>query len=92
MRLRFPELFRECGVTPYELARRSGGLISVRTAYRWQQLGGREKAFDGALLEDLCDILGVGIAQVIERERGAGSARAARRGTHLFTQRVRSRG
>lgn len=74
MRLRFPELFRECGVTPYQLARRSGGRIGVRTAYRWQRQRGRQKTFDGELLEDLCDILGVGIMQVIEREprrRGA---------------------
>jgi hypothetical protein len=68
MRLRFPELFRECGITPYQLAKRSKGRIAVSTAYRWQQLAGRVKSFDGEVVEDLCDILDLELAQVIELE------------------------
>lgn len=56
-------------MTPLQLAKRSHGRIGVSTAYRWQQLRGRVKTFDAEVLESLCDILGVDVTQVIERER-----------------------
>ena len=68
VRLRFPELLRECQITPRELAARSRGRIAPSTVYRWVQLAGRLKSVDTQALDDLCDILGVEVAHVIERE------------------------
>jgi DNA-binding Xre family transcriptional regulator len=68
VRLRIPEVLRERRVTPRELAALSAGRLAVSTVYRWVQLEGRLKSLDTQALDDLCDILGVEIAQVIERE------------------------
>lgn len=64
VRLRVADLMEERGVTPYRLAAASGGRIAQRTAYR---LANREKA---ALYPEeiaaLCDVLGVGLAELFE--------------------------
>ena len=41
VRLRIPELLEEHGLTPYRLSKRSGGRISLSTAYRLVRLKGR---------------------------------------------------
>jgi DNA-binding Xre family transcriptional regulator len=69
VRLRFPELFDELGITALELARRSGGRIGESTAYKWQKLRGRVARIDCETVEDLCEALGVGLADVLELER-----------------------
>lgn len=69
MRYRLPELMEGKGWTAYELAKRSNGRISMRTIYRIVKQEGRVTQFDGALVEALCDTLGVGIAELLEREK-----------------------
>jgi hypothetical protein len=69
MRLRFPELWEEHQITPLEMARQSGGRIGVATVYRWQRLRGRVDRIDGALVEVVCELLGVGLTEVLELER-----------------------
>jgi hypothetical protein len=78
VRLRFPELFAELGVTALQVARQvaafqvsrgSKSPLSRSTVYRWQQLEGRVETFDGDLIEDLCEVLGVKLTDVIELER-----------------------
>lgn len=61
MRLRLPELLTEHKppLTPYEVAKRSNGRISLSTIYRLTKKQGRVQLFDGALLEALCDVLGI---------------------------------
>lgn len=58
IRLRIPELLAEHGLTPYALAKRSQGRISMSTAYRLRQSGGRLETFSGDLIEGLCDAFG----------------------------------
>jgi DNA-binding Xre family transcriptional regulator len=70
VRLRIPELLTERGLTPYHLAKNSGGRISLSAAYRYSRLKGRVKSFDGELLEALCDVLGVGPGELLERDNG----------------------
>ena len=57
------------GWTAYELAKRSKGRISMRTVYRICQQEGRVKQFDGGLVEALCDTLGIGVGDLLEREK-----------------------
>jgi hypothetical protein len=59
VRLRIPELLEEHGLTPYHLSKRSGGRISLSTAYRLVRLHGRVRRFEADMLEVLCDVLGV---------------------------------
>lgn len=68
MRLRFPELFDELGLTALQIARMSGGRIDQSTVYRWQQLKGRVRRIDCEVIEDLCEALGLGLTEVIELE------------------------
>lgn len=69
MRLRLPELFQEARLTPYEFAKLSDGRVSLSAAYRVVRMKGRLATFDGDLLEALCDVLGVGLDDLFERER-----------------------
>jgi DNA-binding Xre family transcriptional regulator len=78
VRLRFPELFNELGVTALQVARRVAALqvarrstrpLSQSTVYRWQQLEGRVRTIDCEVIEDLCEALGVGLTDVIELDR-----------------------
>ena len=74
MRLRLPELLSEKGrkLTPYGLAKRSGGRISMSAAYRYVRLKGRIASFDGELLEALCDALEVAPGELLERDKRRG--------------------
>lgn len=78
MRLRIPELFHELGVTALEVARQVAALqiargskspLSRSTVYRWQQLEGRVATIDCEVIEDVCEVLGVELTDVIELER-----------------------
>lgn len=69
MRYRLPELIDKKGWTAYELAKRSGGAIKLTTVYRLVRQQGRVKQFDGALVEALCDTLGVSLGELLERDK-----------------------
>lgn len=68
MRLRIRELLTEKGMTPYKLARLSGGRISLSTLYRILRANGRAPTFESKLLDAICDVLGVGPGELLERE------------------------
>jgi len=78
IRLRFPELLEERGVTGYALSVATGGKISMSTVYRWVRARGRIQTIDTSLLEALCDALDAGPADVLELE---GKRRHRRRPT-----------
>ena len=67
LRLRVPELLAKRQMTPYALAKRSGGRISMSTAYRLLDNDGRLETFSAALLEGLLDVFEVDIAELLER-------------------------
>lgn len=70
VRLRFPELLDEHKppLTPYALAKKSEGRISLSVAYRLIRRKGAARYFDSELLEALCDVLGVKPGDLLERE------------------------
>jgi DNA-binding Xre family transcriptional regulator len=67
LRLRLPELLERRGMTPYALAKASGGRISMSTAYRLARLRGRLETFDRDVLDALCDVLQVEPGELLER-------------------------
>src|SRR5438876_652681 len=69
IRLRFPELLKQRGLTGYALSVATGGKISMSTVYRWVRARGRVKTIDTALLEALCEALDAGPAEVLEFKR-----------------------
>jgi DNA-binding Xre family transcriptional regulator len=72
MRLRLPELLQEQKppMTPYAVAKASGGRISLSTIYRLARQKGQVDSFDAELLEALCDVLGCEPGDLLERRRG----------------------
>lgn len=68
MRIRLPELLEEHQVTPYEIAKRSDGRISASTLYRLNRKRGVVELISADLLEALCDVLGVGPGDLLERD------------------------
>jgi DNA-binding Xre family transcriptional regulator len=64
MRLRLPELLG--GMTPYRLAKESGGRISLSTAYRLVRKNGRLANFDAEMLAALCDVLNAKPGELLE--------------------------
>jgi DNA-binding Xre family transcriptional regulator len=68
LRVRIPELLERRKLTPYELSKRSGGRISMSTAYRLNRNRGRAHTFDSELLEQLCAALDVGPGELLERD------------------------
>ncbi len=67
LRLRFPELLEERGLTPNAFAKLTGGAISDATAYRLVKLRGKLKTFDPRLLEAICNALDVKPGDLIEQ-------------------------
>jgi len=59
-----PELLGD--MTPYRLAKESGGRISLSTAYRLVRLNGRLATFDAGMLAALCDVLGAKPSELLE--------------------------
>jgi DNA-binding Xre family transcriptional regulator len=71
VRIRLPELLGE--MSPYALAKKSEGRISMSTAYRLARLKGRVKTFDAGLLEAICDTLGIeDMNKLLERDKKRG--------------------
>ncbi|HXE58500.1 MAG TPA: helix-turn-helix transcriptional regulator [Gemmatimonadales bacterium] len=66
IQLRVQELLRARGMTPYRLAKASGGRISLSSAYRLARADGRFSCIRASVLEALCDIFSVGPGDVIE--------------------------
>ena len=69
LRLRFPELLDERGMTPYAFSKATEGRVSMSTAYRIVRMRGRLATFDATLLDAICDVLKVKPGQLFERER-----------------------
>lgn len=69
VRLRLPELMKQRDLTAYAVSRRSGGRISMSTAYRLARLKGRVHNFNADMLEALCDVFGVEPGDLLERDR-----------------------
>lgn len=65
MRLRVDELLRSRGMTPYALAKASGGVISLSAAYRLA--GGEFRAIGAMVMDTLCEILRVEPGELFER-------------------------
>ena len=73
VRLRFPELFTEKGLTPYSLSKMTDGKISLSTAYRLKRLRGRVKTFDAEMLETLYDAFALdSLEELLERDKKRG--------------------
>jgi DNA-binding Xre family transcriptional regulator len=68
MRIRINELLEARGLSPYGLAMGSKGRISLSAAHRLARENGRVKLFSAALLDALCDVLGVEPNELLERE------------------------
>lgn len=71
VRIRLPELLEEHDLTAYAVAQRSNGRISASTLYRLTRSRGRVRYIDADLLDALCDLLGVGPGEVLERHAGS---------------------
>ncbi len=69
LRLRFPELLDERGMTPYAFSKATEGRVSMSTVYRIVRMRGRLATFDATLLDAICDVLKVKPGQLFERER-----------------------
>src|SRR6266542_6007004 len=69
IRLRFPEMLEERGLTGYALSVATGGKISMSTVYRWVRARGRIQTIDTGLLDALCEALGAQPGEVLERQR-----------------------
>ncbi len=67
LRLRFPELLEERGLTPHAFAKLTGGAVSDATACRLVKQRGKLKTFDPRLLEAICNALDVEPGDLIEQ-------------------------
>lgn len=68
MRLRIPELLTARDITPYALAKRSDGRVSLSTVYRLVERRGRLQTYSSDLLDTLCDVLKVEPGELFERD------------------------
>ena len=80
MRLRVEQLLKERGWTAYELSKESRGRdgrprISMTMAYRLADPERSMVSVRLSVLEALCDALGVGVAELFEREPKRRAAR-----------------
>jgi DNA-binding Xre family transcriptional regulator len=82
VRLRLPELFKEKGLTAYEVARRSNGRLAEASIYRLVRRRGEVSMVSAKTIEALCDVLDVGPGDLIEVIRRAAPPRkgTARKG------------
>ncbi len=78
MRLRLPELLDEHDMSPYKLAKLSGGRIHETTAYRLVRQRGEVRMIDVNVLEALCDIFNAEPNDILERGKGQGRKRRRR--------------
>jgi hypothetical protein len=77
MRVRLEEMLERFGMTPYRLAKESGGRISLAAAYRLHQNGGHFEMISAPVLQALCDVFGKGPSEILEWNRPKGRARGA---------------
>lgn len=70
MRLLIRELLRKREMTPYALAKASGGRISLPMAYRLVRRRGRFTTIRAAVLDALCDVLKVNPGEILTRSDG----------------------
>jgi transcriptional regulator with XRE-family HTH domain len=75
MRLRIPELLTARGITPYALAKRSGGRVSFSTVYRLVERRGRLQTYGANLLDTLCEVVDVAPGELFERDTPRRAAR-----------------
>lgn len=68
LRIRLPELLEEHNVNAYALVKASGGRLSLPTMYRLKRKRGRVRQIDAELVETLCEMLAVGLTDVLELE------------------------
>ena len=68
LRLKFPELLKERGMSPYAFSKATKGQVSMSTAYRIVRMRGRLATFDARLLGAICDVLRVKPSELFERE------------------------
>lgn len=68
MRFRVPQLLRDRGITAYVLATRSGGRISMSTAYFFARTG-TFRCLKPEHLDALCEVLEVEPGELFERGR-----------------------
>jgi DNA-binding Xre family transcriptional regulator len=68
IRLRFPELLEERGLTGYALSIATSGRVSMSTVYRWVRARGRVQTIDTSLLEAICEALNATPGDVLELE------------------------
>lgn len=68
MRIRLPELFEDRGLTAYAVAQQSDGRISTSVLYRLIRSQGKARYLDAALLDALCDVLGITPNELLEHE------------------------
>jgi len=76
MRLRIPELLTARTITPYALAKRSGGRVSLSTVYRLVERRGTLQTYSADLLDTLCDVLRVEPGELFERDTPKRTVRA----------------
>ena len=70
IRLRVGDLLEERGMTAYQLAKQSGGAISLSAAYRLAEGNSGAHPPSWAMLETLCELLEVDIFDLFERSAG----------------------
>jgi len=68
MRVRINELLKRRGLTPYALAKASGGRVSLTMVYRLLRIHGRFTTIKTDVLDGLCDVLNVEPGELLERE------------------------
>lgn len=68
MRVRFPELLKASGLTPYQVAMRSGKRITLSKVYRLKKGRGKLPTYDAKMLDALCDVFGVPESELLERD------------------------
>ncbi len=69
LRLRFPELLENAGISAWGLHKLSKGRITAPTAYRLVRAKGAMNSFPRETLEALCDVLGVNFYDLWEYKK-----------------------
>lgn len=69
MRVRFPELLKASGMTPYEVAMKSGKRITLTKVYRLKKGRGKLSTYDAKMLDALCDVFNVEPTELLERDK-----------------------
>lgn len=68
MRVRLQELLKSSGMTVYAVSKATGGRVSTAALYRLGRRNGRVRYLDTEMLDALCEVFGVGLADLLERD------------------------